>query len=195
MEEHLRLAQALVAGFARRHGWERHVTENFYYRAEIYDDKNVFDRRLLEILGEPPETKLLPTHSAALEKEILISVSPRLYGQNFPQGIEDGFFTKLLAHEIIHRLHVRILDGDEDGMGPIWFFEGFAIYGSGQFTRSAPALSDDDVRKIIRSTERGSYLSYAAVIHRLAAGMPLQEMVRRAALPGFVEWIEERLFA
>jgi hypothetical protein len=65
-----------------------------------------------------------------------MAVSPELYAENYPEGIEEDSYEKLLAHKIAHGLHIRILNGDEGRMGPTWFFEGFAIYAVEQFRES-----------------------------------------------------------
>jgi hypothetical protein len=47
-----------------------------------------------------------------------------------------GGFEKLLTHEMAHRLHIRILDGSEEAMGPVWFY-GALIDNSADFMHNA----------------------------------------------------------
>ncbi len=70
------------------------------------------------------------------------------YAEIYPEGIEDKSFEKLLTHEMAHRLHIRILDGNEEAMGPIWFFEGFAIYIADQLIKPEINLSKKEMYEI-----------------------------------------------
>ncbi len=172
-------AQCRVGAFARRYGWGHLVQEPFMYRVEIYDNKDELDNRIRLLFFGPLPVKLPITYSAGLENCVLFCVSPELYQQNYPQGWEPEAIVKLMAHEIIHRLHVRILDGDEDAMGPVWFFEGFAIYGSGQFEGMLPRLSPERINEIIHSTNRGNYLEYATVFRHLLKTAPMKELIEK----------------
>lgn len=186
----VRDAQRRVVRFAALHGWTNLVEKPFAKEARIFDTKPDFDRTLIGISGAPPTTILPRTYSAALEQEILFCVSPSLYSANYADGASDpAAFEKLLAHEIAHRLHVRILDGHEDDMGPIWFFEGFALYAAGQFAHDPPADADL-VSKTIGSSKRGNYRDYARVFRHLAKRVAVPELIRQAAKPGFGEWVK-----
>lgn len=99
---------------------------------------------------------------------------------------------RALAHEIIHRLHIRILKGDEEAMGPQWFYEGFAVLGSGQ-----PLWHDHKVDTIEQAlmlrqySGRGAYARYAAALHFLAARIPLQRIVAKAGAADFEDWLRK----
>jgi len=88
-----------------------------------------------------------------------------------------------------HRLHVRILNGNEDAMGPIWFFEGFAILAANQFENSIPELSEKEIWSIVESTDRGSYQKYATVILFFLKKTSLKEMISHASHTHFTEWL------
>jgi hypothetical protein len=125
-----------VRAFAAKYGWSSLVHESFFDKVMIFDVKNDFDRTLLELCKMDPGMVLPESYCGALEERNLIAVSPEYYAKVYPQGIEPDSYIKLLTHEICHRLHVRILNGDEEAMGPVWFFEGFAIFAADQFTQS-----------------------------------------------------------
>lgn len=127
LEETLLLAQRRLRAFAVRNGWDNFVRERFADRAEIYDDKGAFDIAFCRLGNVDPSIELPRTYSAALEKGVFIAVSPELYSKNYPEGVEDA-------------------------MGPIWFYEGFAIYAAGQFETFS--LDSTEIWKIVRSTER-----------------------------------------
>ena len=191
LEEAVLSAQMIIRDFAKRHGWEELTKQSFADRAEIYDKKEMFDRRLLELAGVPLDTRLPKEYSAALEKRVLVAVSPQLYAQNYPDGIEKKSFEKLLAHEIAHRLHIRILNGNEEAMGPIWFFEGFAIYAAEQFEKSSPDLNPKEMWEIVKSPNRGSYKKYATVFRHFLKKATLQELVKHAGKKDFLNWLEK----
>ncbi len=177
--------------FAERHGWGHLTGKSFADRAAMFDSKEAFDRAVIEVCELDPSTRLLPTACAALERRVLLSVSPELYARVYPEGVEEGSFEKLLAHEMAHRLHIRILDGDEDAMGPVWFFEGFAIHAAGQFRDSAPRLSHGEIWETIRSRTRGSYARYASVFGHLLKYAELAELVAMAGREDFLGWLRE----
>ncbi|MEZ4536771.1 MAG: hypothetical protein R3D26_17495 [Cyanobacteriota/Melainabacteria group bacterium] len=96
------------------------------------------------------KNKTIPkTFAAGIEKGVYFSVSPAVYARIYPQGEDPDAFEKLFTHELAHRLHVRILDGDEERMGPIWFFEGFATIASGQFEKNKADLSAEEIAKLL----------------------------------------------
>ncbi|MCK5598669.1 hypothetical protein KAI78_03510 [bacterium] len=178
-------AQKELKAFACIFGWEGLMDKPFAKSAEIYDKKSDYDFRLKELCNVEQSVQLPKEYSAALEEEIFISVSPELYRKNYPDGIEDDSFQKLITHEMAHRLHVRILKGDEDAMGPIWFFEGFALFAAGQFISDPIDMKSNDMISIITSKERGSYRLYAKLFRNLLKTMSLTELVSQAGRPEF----------
>ena len=90
-----------------------------------------------------------------------------------------------------HRLHIRILKGDEEAMGPIWFFEGFAIYAAGQFENRSLKLNADEIREIVKSESRGSYVRYGAVIRYFLEKAAIHELVQHAGQRVFFEWLQK----
>ena len=189
LEQTLLSAQRRLRSFAVQYGWDDLIIESFADHAEIYDDKNKFDQRFLKLHGEDLSIKLPKTVSAALEKRVFISVSPELYSQNYPQGIEEKSFEKLITHEMAHRLHIRILNGDENAMGPIWFYEGFAMFAANQFSKSDIHLNKDEIIEIMNNPERGSYLKYAYVFRYFTEKIPLHELINEAKNENFNEWL------
>lgn len=184
-------AQRRIANFAEKHSWKDLTQESFFDRAEIYDTKEAFDRALAKISDEDEQIELPKTYSAALEKRVLMAVSPELYSQNYPEGVEQGSYEKLLAHEIAHRLHIRILDGDENAMGPVWFFEGFAIYAADQFVNDSSSLKPTEIQGIIPESKRTSYRKYGKLFRHLASKSSVQELTKHAGKSDFETWLQE----
>jgi hypothetical protein len=184
-------AQRRIREFASNHGWESHTRKHFIQKAMIFDNQNDFIDALLQVTGSNPSADLPVTVSAALENGIFMSVSPDEYRRIYPEGDGPDAFEKLIAHEIAHRLHIRILNGDENAMGPIWLFEGFALYAAGQFPTET--LPEEEILSIIRSTHRGSYRKYSAVFRFCLAKIPLETLVHRAGSPDFIDWLLPRI--
>ena len=188
-DETIRAAQRRIREFAEKHTWERHTAESFMDSALLFDVKKDFDRTLLRISGSDTSIVLPETYCAALENRTLMAVSPELYARVYPEGIEDHSYEKLLTHEIAHRLHIRILSGDENAMGPMWFYEGFALYAADQLKNSDHALSTEELWRVVGDSTRGGYAGYAYVFRHFASKAPLQELVNRASDTDFTDWL------
>ena len=184
-------AQRRLRSFAQKHNWHNHTQQPFAKLFQIYSDKKSFDHNLLSTCGLDTNTKLPATYCAALEQEILMSVSPDLYRSLYPDGDEKDAFEKLLAHEMAHRLHIRILNGDENAMGAVWFYEGFALYAAGQFEKNAPRLNTAEIWTIVNDPERGSYKKYASVFQYFLKKVPIHQLVENAAKDDFANWLKE----
>ena len=185
----LEAAHRRLIGFALRHHWQVHAKEPFARLFRVYADKPSFDHDLLELCGLDPALELPKTYCAALEQGVLMSVSPQLYRDLYPQGDEPNAFEKLLTHEMAHRLHIRILCGDEEAMGPVWFYEGFALYAAGQFETTAPLMTSCEIWDVVNAKERGDYRRYATVFQHFLSKAPLQQLVDMAGRAGFVDWL------
>ena len=182
-----------VQKFASEHGWEQHTEQSFMDKVMIFDSKPEFDKMLLELCEMLPDIELPETYCGALEERVLAVVTPEIYSTVYPQGVEEDFYTKILAHEIAHRLHVRILDGDEEAMGPVWFFEGFALYAADQFFHSKISLTKEEIIDILQTEERGSYEKYAYIFRYLVKLVPLKELVSKAGEKDFINFIIENV--
>jgi len=188
-EQILLETQRRIVRFATKHGWKDLAKERFFDSVKIFDVKSDFDKALAEVTGLPASTVLPETYSAALERGVLMAVSPELYSKNYPLGIEKDSYEKLLAHEIAHRLHIRILRGNEEAMGPIWFFEGFAIYAAEQFRETTSEPTTIEIEETLSNSERSSYRKYGAVFRFFAEKLSVTDMIEHAAKEGFQEWL------
>jgi hypothetical protein len=186
-------AQARLRVFANRNGWQKLTDAPFIKQVEIYDTKDGWDNRMRQFYATDAPAEIPKTFSAAIEKEVFFSVSPEVYFANYPDGrLEPDAFIKLMTHELAHRLHVRICKGDEERMGPIWFFEGFAIYAADQLNLNKPKLTEADIWSIVDAKERGSYKKYNVVFRHFLRGMSLPEYVEKAGEQHFTEWLKTR---
>lgn len=147
----------------------------------VFDRKKDFDHQLLLLAGADTTIELPSTFCGALEARTLIVMSPGYYDAVYPDGREAHAWVKLLVHEMAHRLHVRILNGNEEAMGPIWFYEGFAIHAAQQMTDATPTLDSTGMRAVMDDPERGSYMLYGAVFNHFAKRHALEELMQWAA--------------
>jgi hypothetical protein len=94
------------------------------------------------------------------------------------------------VHELAHRLHVRLVDGHEDRMGPMWFWEGFATYVADQFPGNKP-LTEAQMQQVVEAKERGSYRKYNAVFNHYLKqkNVSLADFVKHAGEPDFNDWL------
>jgi hypothetical protein len=192
-EKYVLAAQKRIKGFADKYQWDSLGTESYFDSVMVFDKKEAFDKTLLDITDSDPTIQLPKTYCAALEKRILIVVSPELYSKNYPEGMEENSYEKLLTHEIAHRLHIRILNNNEDLMGPIWFYEGFAIYAADQFVNSKTELSNDELWAIIKTTERGSYEKYGYIFRHFVKTIPLNTLINKAGESDFDMWLQTEI--
>ena len=190
-EHTLLAAQRRLRDFALKHNWKACLNEPFAKLFRVYADKASFDHDLLEICGLEPTLELPKTYCAALEQNVLMSVSPELYRTLYPEGDEESAFEKLLTHEMAHRLHIRILGGNEEAMGAVWFYEGFALYAAGQFGQAVPTLNNAEIWKIVNAQERGDYRQYTAVFRYFTEKASIQQLIGMADNPEFVDWLKE----
>jgi hypothetical protein len=191
LQSNLLAAQRRLKAFAQKYNWQDHIKEPFAKLFNVYADKSSFDFNLLTICGLDTTLELPPTYCAALEQDVLMSVSPELYRTLYPEGDEENAFEKLLTHEMAHRLHIRVFGGDEDAMGAVWFYEGFALYAAAQFEKTAPNLNTAEIWDIVNDPERGSYRRYASVFQYFAGKAPLQQLIEMAAKVEFLDWLKE----
>lgn len=187
-------ARENIRNFASGYCWDNLVEEEFFDQVMIFDDKKKYNTALLKLVEADCNLELPDTYCAALEKRILMAVTPEYYARVYPDGIEERSYEKLLTHEIAHRLHIRILNGDEEAMGPIWFFEGFAIFAADQFSQSKLILNKDEMTDLMRDPQRGSYVKYNYIFRYFVSKIPLPDLVFKAKQDNFSEdliWLLE----
>lgn len=181
-------AVAIVKAFAAFYAWAPLAKEPFFSRVEIFPSNETLWKHLLELnqlpYDFPPPTDAV---TAVLENGTLMAVffeeAQRARPEYFKIHLD---WVQALAHEMVHRLHVRVLNGNEDAMGPQWFYEGLAIIGSGQPLDRDIAVQDiGKALELTAATACGSYACYAAALRFLMKRIPLQRLVEHAADPDF----------
>jgi hypothetical protein len=182
-----------IGSFSEINGWKELCVEDFMDSVMIFDKKEKFNETLLNLTNTDKSVKLPDTYCAALENRTLLAVTPEYYSKVYPEGIENKSFEKLITHEIAHRLHIRILNGDEEAMGPIWFYEGFAMYAANQFTDSDVVLTKKEIIDLMNDPERGSYKKYSYIFRYFVGKIPLKELVSKAKNKDFNEELIKKI--
>lgn len=177
-------AQGRIDRFAAEHGWEDKCRPFAYDSVEIYRSDMSLADRVRDMYNLGPDVELPGPPVAGCEKRVLMAVSPEAFERLRPDQTEPLAFEKLLAHEIGHRLHVEILDGNEDAMGPRWFYEGFAVVSSGQLQRGPAEPSEARILM-----DSNSYESYGKLLRLLLTKWDMRTLVLEAGKPGFEDWI------
>jgi hypothetical protein len=190
-ETNVKNAIANIKTFATKYGWDSLTIDPFMDSIMIFDNKKKFDRSLLTLVQADTCMELPVMYCAALEERTLVVVTPEQYAEAYPEGIEADSYEKLLTHEIAHRLHIRILNGDEEAMGPVWFYEGFALFAADQFSTSSLQLSEEEIKEIMNNPDRGSYVNYNFIFRYFASRIPLKELIAQARNENFNEWVYE----
>jgi len=188
-------ACAIMAGFAEQQGWSGLVQDCFFDSAEVFSEQAALKQRILGLHGLPPETPLPDGVVAALEKRVLLAVTPEINARLNPAyAVQDDAWDRLLAHEMVHRLHIAVLGGDEDAMGPQWFYEGFAVVGSGQQLGEPLeyASAEAALEGALDSESEQAYRRFGAAVRFFARRIALAELVEQASNEDFEGWLQSR---
>lgn len=186
-------AEEITRAFATEHGWQDRMHTFWHAGVEIFDDQNALWKRVLELHGLSADMPL-PTKglAAGLEKNVLLVVTPEAFAQIVPDyAAEARAYERLIAHEMVHRLHVSILNGDEEAMGPTWFYEGFAVVGSGAML-GVETATVENLAAFKAATGKGAYARFAAALRYYIRCAPLPELVLNARRDDLDPWLEER---
>jgi hypothetical protein len=192
-EEMFATAQRRMMTCAFSHGWKEEVAHPFLVRALIFDSREAFQHEVRRRFSLPLAQAIPGSYAAIIQAGVFCGVSREIYAGQYGGAPERDYYEKLICHELCHELHIRILNYREELMGPVWFYEGFAIYGSGQFEGSIPELTEQEIWKIAESTKRMNYRNYAAMMRFFLRFAALREMVVRAGTVDFVPWLRKKV--
>jgi hypothetical protein len=185
IEAEVEKAQKRISMFASNYQWDKYVSTPLIKKIRICETKKQFDEQVRLAFNLEPETDIPKTYSAVIAYDVLLAVTPETYSENYPDGQEEPAYEKLIAHELAHALHIRILEGKEDQMGPRWFYEGFAIVAASQFEHITIEMTKEEMRRIIKSDESVSYVYYRQIMIELLRNIDLKDAVHSAKRPNF----------
>ncbi|WP_442598801.1 hypothetical protein [Neobacillus sp. D3-1R] len=180
--------------FAKSRNWNFYTNTFLINQVEIFSTKEDFDKAVCMAFGLEENVIIPKTASAIVANDHLLMVSPEVYLDIYPQGYESDFYEKLIIHELAHQLHIRILHGEEEKMGPKWFFEGFAIHTAKQFQDRPQQLNKDEIWGIIETDKDSGYQIYKEVIEYVLEKINLQDLVEKAGEANFKEFIRSKCF-
>lgn len=192
--ERIRRAQALLEAFAATNGWAEEAKIPSFDGIEIFTEPEAFWRRVLELNHMPLNTPVTKGVMASIEGRVLLVLTPAEYERAQPQyaALPDSWL-RLVTHEMVHRLHVNILKGKEEAMGPRWFFEGFPTLGSGQDFDLAAGLTYSTAAEALAGAHDvkspNAYQRFAAALRYFNKKATLRELVTRAGSPDFEAWL------
>lgn len=186
-------AHEIVQSFARSHGWDEPAAATLFEQVEVFDTQDALWRRILALNAMPLDTPLpTPGLAAALESRVLVAVRAEEYSRIQPEyAARRESWARLLAHELVHRLHVEILRGNQDAMGPSWFFEGLAVVGSGQdFDEGLEYSTAADALRGVSDRESPlAYRRFAAAVRFFSRQRPLPVLVEKAGHADFESFL------
>lgn len=189
-EEMIWNAQEKIISFAINHNWD--ITKDpLIKKIEIFYTKDKFDEAVIKAFHLESDTLIPKKACAVVANDVLLMVSPEVYMEIYPQGFEENYYQKLIIHELAHQLHIRILKGDEDKMGPKWFYEGFAIHVANQFQGIEKQLNKDGIWEIIHTDKDVSYQDYKEVIEYVLEKTNLEDLIENAGEANFVEYVHK----
>ncbi|MGD9910734.1 MAG: hypothetical protein AB7U79_09100 [Candidatus Izemoplasmatales bacterium] len=158
----------------------------------VFNKHSDFKKILISTLSMNKED-IQPTCVGTIWKKTLYLMTKSYYFDHYASGIETFGYEKLIAHELAHAYHIHLLDGIEEKMGPVWFYEGFAIFASGQFASKIEKVSNQHLERILFSEDRMFYQLYGALFHELVVHEDLMSLVSDAANPHFSQSIYDLL--
>lgn len=183
----------IVRHFAIRHGWEEHLKHPFVSSFHVFAKQDDMWKKIRDLAGSDEQDPPTDGLSAALIDGILLAITPEDYEKRRPEYTQvDKPWVRLLAHEIMHQLHIRIV-GHEDKMGPQWFYEGFAMYAAGQHISDDSFSSVRDVIDAMHAQSRGSYAKFEAVFEFFLSRIDIHTLLRKAAQTDFQDWLVETI--
>ncbi|QKE72814.1 hypothetical protein HPK19_08350 [Arthrobacter citreus] len=186
-------AQEKVYIYSKKHNWQTYLDRPLITSLKIFASKKEFDYALVEAFNLSENTKVPSSIVAVFLKDRLFMVSPEVYQAVYPEGCEEDSYEKLMIHELAHNLHIRILDGEEEKMGPKWFYEGFAVYVANQFAHAKKKLSKEELLSIVTLNKEVDYRCYKEVLEKVLQSFHLSDLVYCAWKPDFIHLITSAL--
>lgn len=179
-------AELLIASFAFSHDFGNAYSRGIAHEVQVFATKAEFDR-FLQVTGEwPAQTQVPENVVSVFNNGRLLATAEADARRTNPAIDSHDAYVRILAHELVHGLHVAVLRGDKSAMGPRWFFEGFAVAAAGQFDEQQ--ISAADYRAVIAGLPKADYRLFGATVRKLAQTHSYADLIERARKPGFDEW-------
>lgn len=158
---------------------------------QVFDDLPSAKKALANHFSITPD-QVPDTLSGTVDAQVMFLVTPPMYRANWTRLYPKHPWTteqyrRLMTHELAHVAHARLSRqrfGDEDHMGPQWFFEGLACVVAGQFP-GEPPLSRPELETLLGGKGKRTYIDYTRMVQALARKTPLPTLIRHAGDPDF----------
>lgn len=173
--EDLELAFERLNRFLKKENLSQTPVESYVYKVIYFESKDIFDSEIIRLTKG--QMKTIPkTYVAFGDGGILRTISLKAYLKVHPDHTRKDFID-LLVHEAAHIFHSKKY-GDE-GMGPIWFFEGFAVVAADQYFNDVK-LSKDEMKAVAAAKRRGDYKKYGFMVRELKKTHSIGDMLQKA---------------
>lgn len=184
-----------IKQYAKSNGWSELSNKSVIDKAEVVFDRNALEKRVKDIYKVPKDTKMPSGLTAANDAKSMLVIMPEEESKKYAvKFVEPGFYEKLITHELAHLLHIKILNGDEDKMGPIWFYEGFPVVVSKQMESFKWSPTKKQAKLILQEPSRGDYRQYGVLVRMLLKKHKMKDLVARAGEKDFNDWALTQLF-
>jgi len=185
-------ARLITDAFAEAHDWQGFAQIDSFHSVEVYASQRELWERVIQLENLPADARL-PTggFAASIIATVLVAIIPEEYNRLRPEyNVAQDAWVRLLAHEMIHQLHLRIVGDRETAMGPRWFYEAFAIRGAGQHLAGKGEIRNlDEALSAMQARGRGSYARFEQALLYFERRVDLKELVCRAAQENFEAWL------
>ncbi|MCK4352298.1 hypothetical protein KAW65_02705 [candidate division WOR-3 bacterium] len=169
--------------------------------AAVFNDNDFLRNKMAEVFGIPLN-QIIKTFCGTVHNKTLYILSIKKYEAIYKTLYPDyqwntDCYKKLIIHELAHKAHALTaihLKGTEDGMGPRWFFEGLAMLCANQFISvSNRKMTINEIERYAREDQNEllSYPIYASMVRSLAISIPLNDLIKTADSPNFLDFIKE----
>lgn len=184
IENEIEQAIAQILDFSRSNQLGLTSKEQFITNVTIYESKSSFDNLIKSSSEWKAQTKVPATRLGFGKNREFFVVSWAAYQGVHPRDSRSEY-EKLMVHEIAHLLHIAYLKGDDEKMGPIWFYEGFACFVANQYPDAA---LPKDPSSVINLPEGASYRDYVAIFRALRKKYSVRELLHKANDKKFNDW-------
>lgn len=181
----------IIEKFASQYGWQKYLNVPFINSFQIFTTQNSMWNAYRKLSGEEQKEPPVDGLASILFSKMLMAVTPEEYKLLRPEyNLIDNPWPRLLAHEMIHQLHIRIVGG-EDKMGPKWFYEGFAMFAAGQRFGSPELITREDVIGAMNAESRGAYAKYEVLFEFFAKKVDMPILLKKASKKNFDQWLSK----
>lgn len=163
----------------------------FIKSAVMYGTKRAFDE-MMYASGWPKNQSIPKNYVGVGQNKVFHVVSWEVYKEIYPKDSKDDY-QKLITHEISHLFHITYLKGQEDHMGPRWFYEGFACLVANQYEDSIMP-SKETIQKILKDDKFGDYKAYVSLLREVVKSKSLPTLLEDARKNEFNKEIEKLIY-